>query len=362
MRHRARAFVDQVDFVTSVGFGTGPSDRALLGLRGRGPIRVITDLGVLEPDPEAKELVLTALHPGVSVEEVRAQTGWALQVSADLAVTAPPTEAELATLRAMTTVGRLVKLHHADDGPRDAPVLVLAGSLGTTVAMWEPQLSAGGPVPRDPRRPPRPRRLPDAARPVRDARPRRRLRRAARRPGAGRGGVLRAVAGRDGRHVPRLGAPAPDHQAHALLHLRALRRQDAVGPADRRRRGGRHGGHRRHGGRRWFTPEWAAAHPDVVTALRDQIAGTSDAGYLGCCRALAAWDHRDAARRDHRARRSSSAARTTSPRPSTRTPSRSPAGIPGARLEVLPGAHLATIESAAEASRLISEHAVVTTS
>jgi glutaconate CoA-transferase subunit B len=105
MRHRARAFVEQVDFVTSVGFGTGPDDRELLGLRGRGPTRVITDLGVLEPDPEAKELVLTAVHPGVSVEEVRAQTGWELQVSTELDVTAAPTEAELATLRSMTTVG-----------------------------------------------------------------------------------------------------------------------------------------------------------------------------------------------------------------------------------------------------------------
>ena len=105
MRQRARAFVEQVDFVTSVGFGTGPDDRELLGLRGRGPTRVITDLGVLEPDPEAKELVLTAVHAGVSVEEVRAQTGWELQVSAELAVTPPPTEAELTALRSMVTVG-----------------------------------------------------------------------------------------------------------------------------------------------------------------------------------------------------------------------------------------------------------------
>jgi glutaconate CoA-transferase, subunit B len=105
VRQSTRSFVEQVDFVTSVGFGTGPDDRELLGLRGRGPTRVITDLGVLEPDPEAKELVLTSVHEGVSVEEVRAQTGWELQVSADLEVTAPPTEAELTALRSMTTVG-----------------------------------------------------------------------------------------------------------------------------------------------------------------------------------------------------------------------------------------------------------------
>lgn len=105
MRHRLRAFVERVDFVTSVGHGSGPRDRSLLGLRGGGPVRVITDLGVLEPDPETAELVLTALHPGIPVERVRAETGWELQVADDLARTAPPSEQELKTLRAMRTVG-----------------------------------------------------------------------------------------------------------------------------------------------------------------------------------------------------------------------------------------------------------------
>ncbi|GAA5123842.1 CoA-transferase subunit beta [Pseudonocardia adelaidensis] len=105
MRHRRRAFVDQVDFVTSVGHGSGPGDRELLGLRGAGPVRVITDLGVLEPDPDTTELVLTTLHPGVTVEQVRAETGWPVQIAADLVITAPPSTAELETLRAMRTVG-----------------------------------------------------------------------------------------------------------------------------------------------------------------------------------------------------------------------------------------------------------------
>ncbi|NMI01524.1 CoA-transferase subunit beta [Pseudonocardia acidicola] len=105
MRHRLRSFVEQVDFVTSVGHGTGPHDRQLLGLRGAGPVRVITDLGVLEPDPETSELVLTALHPGITVEQVRAETGWGLEVSADLAVTAVPSARELEILRGLRTVG-----------------------------------------------------------------------------------------------------------------------------------------------------------------------------------------------------------------------------------------------------------------
>src|SRR6266566_2731709 len=83
VRQSERAFVAKVDFVTSVGHGSGPGDRARLGLRGAGPQKVITDLGVLEPDPDTCELVLTAVYPGVAVPDVRERTGWELKVSAD---------------------------------------------------------------------------------------------------------------------------------------------------------------------------------------------------------------------------------------------------------------------------------------
>ena len=105
MRHRRRAFVEHVDFVTSVGHGIGPHYRAQLGLRGAGPTRVITDIGVLEPDPETAELVLTAVHPGHTVEQAMAETGWTLQLAGDVTFTAAPTTAELDALRAMRTVG-----------------------------------------------------------------------------------------------------------------------------------------------------------------------------------------------------------------------------------------------------------------
>src|SRR5690242_18807825 len=59
VRQSARTFVDRVDFVTSVGYGRGAGERAALCLPGRGPVLVITDLGVLEPDPERQELTLT---------------------------------------------------------------------------------------------------------------------------------------------------------------------------------------------------------------------------------------------------------------------------------------------------------------
>ena len=71
VRQTRRTFVDRVDFVTSVGFGDGPGSRQRLGLTGAGPLKIITDLGVLEPDPATSELVLTGVYPGISVPDVK---------------------------------------------------------------------------------------------------------------------------------------------------------------------------------------------------------------------------------------------------------------------------------------------------
>jgi glutaconate CoA-transferase, subunit B len=101
VRQNPRTFVERVDFVTSVGYGRGKGDRERLGLRGRGPSLVITDLGTLEPDPETCELRLTGVHQGVDPEQARAATGWDLHVADDLVVLPPPTGAELETLRAL---------------------------------------------------------------------------------------------------------------------------------------------------------------------------------------------------------------------------------------------------------------------
>jgi glutaconate CoA-transferase, subunit B len=94
-----RTFVERLDFVTSVGYGDGPGSRERLGLTGRGPVRVITDLGVLEPDTQTCELTLVSRHPGVDVDRIRAATGWALRVAPNLHTTEPPTDTELAVLR-----------------------------------------------------------------------------------------------------------------------------------------------------------------------------------------------------------------------------------------------------------------------
>jgi len=99
-----RTFVEKLDFRSTVGFGDGIGSRQALGFSGEGVTAVITDLGVLEPDPRTCELVLTSLHPGVDVETVKAATGWRLKVAKPLDTGVSPTEAELAALRAFTTV------------------------------------------------------------------------------------------------------------------------------------------------------------------------------------------------------------------------------------------------------------------
>lgn len=101
MRQSARSFVEQLDFVTSMGYGRGRGHREELGLRGRGPVLVITDYGVLEPDPDTAELTLTGTHPGVTAADAREVTGWDLAVADVLATTAAPTGTELDVLRTL---------------------------------------------------------------------------------------------------------------------------------------------------------------------------------------------------------------------------------------------------------------------
>lgn len=100
-RQSPRAFVERVDFVTSAGHLVGGDWRRRAGLPGLGPTRVITDLGVLAPDPESRELVLTRVHPGVTADDARAATGWPLKVAEPLAVSPTPTDKELAALRTL---------------------------------------------------------------------------------------------------------------------------------------------------------------------------------------------------------------------------------------------------------------------
>ena len=78
-----------------------------MGMPGAGPTRVITDKGILEADQQSGELVLTALYPGVAVDEVKAGIGWTLRTAASLAEADPPTEQELHLLRTVLDPKRL---------------------------------------------------------------------------------------------------------------------------------------------------------------------------------------------------------------------------------------------------------------
>ena len=105
LRQSKRTFVDKVDFITSFGHGTGRGDRERLGLRGAGPTLVVTDLGLMRPDPETAELTLTELHPGVELEQAVEAAGWTLKTAADLKTTPAPTERELTLLRELKKAG-----------------------------------------------------------------------------------------------------------------------------------------------------------------------------------------------------------------------------------------------------------------
>jgi glutaconate CoA-transferase subunit B len=96
--HQKRRFPEKLDFRTSAGFLGGRAERESAHLRGGGTQAVVTDLGIMEPD-ENGELTLVALHPGATVEQARANTGWELKIAAQLRTTQPPTESELRILR-----------------------------------------------------------------------------------------------------------------------------------------------------------------------------------------------------------------------------------------------------------------------
>jgi glutaconate CoA-transferase subunit B len=107
-----RAFVEKLPFVTSLGHGSGAGSREALGVMTKGPTKVITDLCVMEPDAETKELTVTELYPGIRRENVEAECGWPLRFSAAAAETAPPTGEELSVLRALQA--RTAAAHGSD--------------------------------------------------------------------------------------------------------------------------------------------------------------------------------------------------------------------------------------------------------
>lgn len=99
MRHNRRAFVERLEFLTSLGHGRTGRERQALGLTTRGPVLLVTDLCIMTPEDGTNEFVVSSLHPGVTAEQVRAETGWAVRFLPTVTETPAPTLAELAALR-----------------------------------------------------------------------------------------------------------------------------------------------------------------------------------------------------------------------------------------------------------------------
>jgi glutaconate CoA-transferase subunit B len=97
--HDRRRFVEKLDFLTTPGYLDGPGAREEAGLpAGTGPYRVITELAVLGYHETTKRMQVLSLHPGVTLEQVRAQTGFELGVAEPLTITPPPSDEELRLL------------------------------------------------------------------------------------------------------------------------------------------------------------------------------------------------------------------------------------------------------------------------
>jgi|LSQX01.3.fsa_nt_gb glutaconate CoA-transferase subunit B len=105
MRQDGRNFVEKVDYITSPGHLTGLGARAKAGLPGGGPVAVVTTMGIYRFDAETCEMYLEKIHPGITVEQVKAAVKWDLKVSPHLTETEPPTEEQVAIMRTVDPVG-----------------------------------------------------------------------------------------------------------------------------------------------------------------------------------------------------------------------------------------------------------------
>jgi glutaconate CoA-transferase subunit B len=109
LRQDRRKFVEQLDFLTTPGYLTGPGARERAGLPAKsGPYRVITQLGVYGFDPGTYRMRLLAVHPGVTTDEVHSNSSFAIPIAGDLAVSPAPTEVERRLLREMDPQGLLI--------------------------------------------------------------------------------------------------------------------------------------------------------------------------------------------------------------------------------------------------------------
>jgi glutaconate CoA-transferase subunit B len=99
MAQSKRSFAGKLDFVTSLGHGDGGHARAKLGVKTKGPTRLMTDLAIFEPEAGSNEMIVTSIHPGVTREQIAENTGWPVRFAANVNETPAPTAHELSALR-----------------------------------------------------------------------------------------------------------------------------------------------------------------------------------------------------------------------------------------------------------------------
>lgn len=99
MSQSKRSFVEKLDFVTSLGHGEGGDHRQRLGVKTKGPTKLITDLCIMEPDRVTKEMTVVSIHPGITREQIQDNTGWVVKFADAVTETPAPTDFELKVLR-----------------------------------------------------------------------------------------------------------------------------------------------------------------------------------------------------------------------------------------------------------------------
>ncbi|MBO9127903.1 CoA-transferase [Rhizobium sp. 16-488-2b] len=94
-----KRFVEKLNYLTTPGFLSGPGAREAAGLPGSGPVKVITDLGILGFDPKTKRMRIEETYPGIDAACVQKAIGFSLESYADTRVATLPTDTQIQLLK-----------------------------------------------------------------------------------------------------------------------------------------------------------------------------------------------------------------------------------------------------------------------